>query len=161
MNFFRKLTFLTLITTLILGVLGGSALAAEDTSLKQSTDELTDKELQLAEFAEEYLQYNSKTNQFIIEDEKGLSNALENENINTEEFMSQVKTLNENIEVNEASNGDASTMSACSTALSVIGLAHGMSLEAAGIALGVAPWLVFGIVGSIGVVYVGGAIMCP
>lgn len=151
---------LSLIISLVVSVFGFPTLAAEQNSEPENI-ELSEEERQLAQLVSEHVFYDTIRNEMVILNESALVESLKGTEGNIDEIKNGITEVNLVIDAYDPGTDEYNPMNMCSNALSVLGLAHGTSLGAAAIILGLNPWLALGVATSAGAIYVGGGFFCP
>lgn len=127
-----------------------------------NTNGISEIDLQAAELIQQHLIFNQTTYTFTLQNEEQLASSLQN--ISSNVSLNDIKT--DLINVNQAISNSESNLnqraSGCSIALGLLGLFHGINMQAAMLILGVATTPVLLVITAVtGAIWVGGSLLCP
>lgn len=155
-NLSLLMAFVLFLAVSLSGVQGVSA-----NSFEAKKDDVTEKDIQEGKMLEEHLHFDTDNNKFILFDKKGLETSLDDisSTTNVDVLEKDINKINSVIVENEGEN--QLNASACSIALTLMGLYQGMTVAAAAAVLVVSAPLVLSATFAVGAVWAGGQLACP
>jgi len=157
--FHSKLSIILLISVMFFSLVGS---AYAQNSL--DSNGMSEEEVLVANLLIEHLVVDENTRLFYFIEEDKLKETLLTVAPNTsfEQIKKDIEQVNRLIEESQQNGPTIQPFSACSTALSIIGLFHGIQMNAAMLILGVATTpALFAITAVTGAIWVGGSLLCP
>lgn len=157
----NKFSIIMLVSAMFFSLVG-STYAQSQNSV--DANGMTKEEVVVANLLIEHLKVDEKTGLFYFVDEAQLKETILNQAPNTsyEQIRKDIDQVNGLIEENQKDGPIIQPYGACSTALSLIGLFHGVQMNLAMLILGVATTpALFAITAITGAIWVGGSLLCP
>ncbi|WP_427182078.1 hypothetical protein [Paenibacillus sp. TC-CSREp1] len=156
-----KFSIMMLVSVMFFSVVG-SVYAQNQNTL--DANGMTKEEVFVANLIMEHLKVDSSTGVFYLVNESQLKEDILNKAPNTsyEKIRNDIDQINSLIKEKQKDGPTVQPFSACSTALSLLGLFHGIQMNAAMLILGVATTpVLFAITAVTGAIWVGGSLLCP
>ena len=158
--FMGKITVVMMTVILLFGGVG----SAYAQTPQVDENGMTTEDYYVADLLMEHLVIDEDTQLFHFNNEEASKESLQPTSTNFEDVKSDIENLNEQLKLvtSEESDGEFSTASGCSAALGLLGLWHGVQMNAAMLILGVVSTpALFAVTTLTGAIWVGGALLCP